>query len=446
MRKNNESLSRTSKLKFNAILMLLIKGMSMLISLLYVPLLLNAMESSHYAIWLTLTSVMSWITMFDIGLGNGLRNKLAQAISRQDFCLARRYISTAYVTISIIIFFLFLLFCILRGYVQWDVILMATNLNLTELDQLVMIVFFSCLIHFALNLINSILYALQYPALSSFISLLGQLSSFIIVYVIVKHFNVNSILILGSVVSIVPALVLLLSTLFIFSYKLKELSPSIKYFEIYRVKEILSLGIKFFILQIITIVLYQTNNIIILHFVGDYAVVEYNIVYRYMFVLVTIFNMIATPLWSATTEAYVKGEFDWIRMITKKMNFMVWILSGVGVIMILSSDFVYRIWLGESTINISLSTTIIMYLYSVFMMFYGVYGYIINGIGKLSMQIIITTILSLLYIPLAYASSKYNGLEGILLVFMGISSFNFLWAKIQYGKLINNTAKGIWNS
>lgn len=64
---------RSVKVKKNIIAMIGIKGISLGISLLYVPLLLHSMNSINYGIWLTLTSIVSWVAMCDIGLGNGLR-------------------------------------------------------------------------------------------------------------------------------------------------------------------------------------------------------------------------------------------------------------------------------------------------------------------------------------------------------------------------------------
>ena len=51
----------------------------MLISLLLVPLTIDYLNPTQYGIWITLMSVIAWFNFFDIGLGNGLRNKFATA-------------------------------------------------------------------------------------------------------------------------------------------------------------------------------------------------------------------------------------------------------------------------------------------------------------------------------------------------------------------------------
>ena len=436
---------RTSKIKKNVVIMLGIKGVSLLISLLYVPLLLHSMNAVNYGIWLTLTSLIAWISMFDIGLGNGLRNKLSIALANGNKQLGRTYVSTAYICISALVLILIILFVAIQQFMSWQDVLNATAVDKEQLDLLVFIVFAAFGLQFVLNLINSILLAMQMPAFSSFILMAGQLFSFIVVFILVKIFHVNSLLILGGTISLIPPAVMLVSSIILFKSKYKDISPSFKYFNIYKIKDILSLGIKFFIIQIITIVLYQTNNLIITHTVGNSAVVEYNVAYKYMHVLVMVFTIIVTPLWSATTEAYTKKDFAWIKGINRQMRKIVVIMACIGLVMLIVSKQVYEIWLGNNELNINFSTSMLLYIYSIFMIMYGNYGYILNGIGKLQIQIYATLILAMAYIPAAIFAGRFWGLNGILLMFALSPMVNYIWSKIQFIKLINGSATGIWN-
>lgn len=437
--------TRSRKTKLNIMAMLGIKGISMLISFLYVPLLLHSMNSENYGVWLTLTSLVSWIVIFDIGLGNGLRNKLAEALAHNDDLLGRKYISTAYIVIFLIVAVLIAVFVLFYRYLPWVKILNAYSINEKELNFLVLVVFVSFCLQFVFSLINSILYALQLPALSSLIILLGQLVSYVLVFVLSKVYFISSLFILGSVVSIVPPLVLLLSTFVIFKFKFSSLAPSFKYFEWNKVKDILSLGVKFFIIQIVSILLFQTNNLIITHTIGNDAVVQYNIAYKYMYMIVMIFTIIVTPLWSATTEAYIKGDYLWIKNVVRKMRLVTSLMAVGGFLMFVFSNVAYRIWIGESSVEISGWTTFILYIYAVAMMLYGMYGYIINGIGKLWIQIVMTLSLACIYVPLGILFSQWWGLNGLLILFSITSLCNYCWARVQYHKLINSRATGIWN-
>lgn len=336
-------------------------------------------------------------------------------------------------------------FVVSKMFLSWNSILNAPEIEPSELNLLVNVVFFTFALNFVLSLINSVLFALQMPAVSSILTTLGQFFSFVIVLVLVKCFDIYSLLILGSVISIVPVVVLIISSIILFTGKYKYLSPSFRYIDLTKIKDILALGMKFFVLQIITIVLYQTNNLIIMHIVSNEAVVEYNIAFKYMNVLLMIYTIIVTPLWSATTEAYVKGDLQWIMNVVKKMDKIAFLFILIGLIMLLTSDFVYRIWLDLPKSNVSIATTSLIYFYVVGNILYANYGYILNGIGKLNLQILVTAILAFLYIPFSYFLGHKYGLSGILSAFATVAIMNFVWSKIQFTKIISGKAYGIWN-
>lgn len=84
--------------------------MGVLLSILFVPLTLGYLKSYEYGIWITIMTFVTWINYFDIGLNNGLRNKLGFSIAHNDIIKSREYISTTYGLLSIISFVLIIIF------------------------------------------------------------------------------------------------------------------------------------------------------------------------------------------------------------------------------------------------------------------------------------------------------------------------------------------------
>ena len=68
---------RTKRANLNIIISFFFKGASILLSFLLVPLTINYIKPDAYGVWLTLSSLVGWVAMFDIGIGNGLKNKLS---------------------------------------------------------------------------------------------------------------------------------------------------------------------------------------------------------------------------------------------------------------------------------------------------------------------------------------------------------------------------------
>ena len=437
--------SRSKKMYKNTVAMIGIRGVSMILTLISAPIMLHHVDRADYGVLLTLTSIVGWVGYMDVGLGNGLRNKLPEFLAKGDFHSAKKIVSSCYVTLAIYVALIIVTFLIVSPFVDWLGVLNSPTSDAGEIRGLTNVVFVAFCIQFLFGLINSILFAYQMPAFQSLFTFVGQFIALIALVIQVYVFDVTSVLQIGAVNSIIPPLVLFLGSIGLFRTKLKEIAPSFKLFEFKSVGSILSLGLKFFVLQMITIVLFQANSIIIARVVSPEAVVEYNLAFKYVSLLTMIFTIVITPVWSATTDAYVRKDFAWINK-TISLSRKVCIASiFIGVLMVLASKFVYGIWLGKGTIDINYSTTSLILLYISFEMLYKVYGTIINGTGKVFAQIILTGVIAIIYIPLAILLGKLFGLSGVLIANAIVFALNYLWSKVQCNKLISQTATGIWN-
>ena len=431
-------------MRMNTIYMMFLRCCSILITLISAPIMLTHVDRAEYGVLMTLTSIVNWVSMMDIGLGNGLRNKLSGYLANNEISKAKEAVSSCYGALALYVSILIGVFLVASPFVNWTEFLNSPQSNEQEFFWLANIVFISFSINFLFGLINSILFAYQMPAFQSLFMMLGQVFALVALIIQVYVFDVSSILLIGSFNCIIPPCVTLIGSLFLFRGRMKEVAPSLKLVNFKTVNSILSLGIKFFVLQIITIVLFQANNIIIAKSVNPESVVEYNLAFKYISVITMIFTIVLTRIWSATTDAYVRGDFDWIK---RTMTYLRKVCLGticLGGVMVLASKFVYSIWLGKDVIDIPYTTTALVWIYISLEMMYKMYVMIVNGIGKVYAQMIITGVIAVLYIPLAYLMGRAFGIIGVLSANCIVFFFNYLWVKIQCTKLINQTASGFW--
>lgn len=445
IKKYRDADSRSKKMYKNTAAMIGIRGISMILTLISAPIMLHHVDRADYGVLLTLTSIVGWVGYMDIGLGNGLRNKLPEFIANNDFNSAKKIVSSCYATLAIYVALIITVFLIISPFVDWLEVLNSPTSDAKEIRELTNVVFIAFCIQFLLGLLNSILFAYQMPAFQSLFTFVGQALALIALIIQVFVFNITSVLQIGAVNSIIPPLVLFCGSIGLFRTKLRKIAPSLKYIDLKSVSGILALGMKFFVLQMITIVLFQANSIIIARVVNPEAVVEYNLAFKYVSLLTMIFTIVITPVWSATTDAYIRNDFTWIKK-TIFFSQKVCIISIIiGILMLSVSKFMYGIWLGKDAIDISYSTTGLILLYISFEMLYKVYGTIINGTGKVFAQMILTGIIAIIYIPLALLLGSLWGLSGVLIANVIVFALNYIWAKMQCNKLINQTATGIWN-
>jgi len=434
---------RSVNAKKNILASIIIKGCSILISLFLVPLTIHYLNPTRYGIWLTLSSIIGWLGFFDIGFGNGLRNKFAESVAMGKHELARVYVSTTYAILSIIIASVLILFFIINPFLNWSKILNTPGTMSGELSVLALIVFVFFCLQFVLQLITTVLTANQQPAKASLFNLIGSLFSLAVIFILTKTTSGNLIY-LGAAFGFAPILVLGISSIWFYSHGYRQYAPSVKFVKFNYARDLMSLGVKFFVLQISAVIIYQTSNIIIAQLFGPAQVTPYNIAYKYFSIIPMGFGIIMLPFWSAFTEAWTKNDIEWIRNTIRKLT-MIWaILSFLAVIMFIFSNFIYRLWVGKGIV-VPLGLSGVMAAYVIVNAWCGIYSQFLNGVGKIKLQLYSGLLAAILNIPLAIYLGKHFGISGVILSTFLLAAISAIWSPIQYFKLINNTAKGIWN-
>lgn len=434
---------RSVKAKKNVLASFLVKGFSILVSFVLVPLTINYVNPTKYGIWLTLSSLVGWFGFFDIGFGNGLRNKLTEAIAKNQKEQARIYVSTTYFILGLIIFLILILFFVVSPFLNWAIILNAPNNMSRELGLLAIIVFVSFCLQFVLKLITTILTADQKPAKASIFNLLGSIFTLVIIYILTKITH-GSLIYLGVTLSLAPVLVLLVASFWFFKNEYNYLSPSFKSIKLLYAKDLMNLGLKFFLIQISAIILYQTSNMIIAQLFGPAEVTPYNIAYKYFGIITMVFSIIMTPFWSACTDAYSKNDIAWIERSTKKYVKIWAVLAISAIILLIFSNYIYILWVGKE-IKVPFSLSAILALYVVLYSWNGIFSQFLNGVGKIKLQLYTGIVGSIINIPLSIFFGKLFGIAGVTLSTCLLAIFNAVWSPLQYKKIVTGKARGIWN-
>lgn len=418
------------------------KGASIVISLLLIPLTIKYLSVDEYGIWLTLSSIVAWIAYFDVGLGHGFRNRFTEAKSKGDDVMARKYVTTTYVMLSIIFGLILLVTECLNQYLDWSTVL-KVDLDNRILKNVVSILLLGSCVNFVLHVATIMLSADQKPAYSSFITTLGQAISLLAIFLLVKYTESN-IFYLAICLSWIPCLVLLFISILLFKFKYKEYKPSWQNIDFSLLKNIVGLGGKFFIIQLSMLVIFQITNVLLSRILGPQSVTEYNIVYKYFSVTQMVYNIILSPFWSAFTEAYAKGDRDWMKKITKKLNQVWLLLSFINFCLLLVSPYIYKFWIG-SELNISWSLSIFMCVYISILSFSNAKMVLLNGIGKVTVQMYVYIFCSLFSIPLCVFFCERYGIPGVLIVLSSVYLIQACLANHQLNLLLDNKANGVWN-
>ena len=399
-----------------------VKGLSLLISLFTTAAYMHYFsEQEILGVWLALVSMLNWIMSFDLGIGNGLRNKLVEALSAGNKKLIKQSISSAYVLLGVVSLAILIIGNIILGYVPWNNLLNISTevLSAEMLLMVVRITFTGVILQFFLRIIISILYALQKPAIANFVTLISH--SLILVFVCL--FRADSVetgmLILAIMQAVTVNLPLIVVTIWIFTHELSEAKPSTKEYIHDLAKKILNLGMQFFWIQLALLIINSTNDFLIANIYGPGYVVEYQ-VYDKIFVLLSSgFSLITVPIWSAVTKALTEKNYVWIKKTYKMLALTATAISVIALILPLFYQIIVNIWLGSAAIEVKLSNAYFFAIYNVILIFNYASTSIANGVGQLGIQMKCNTVAAILKIPLVFLAS-YVIKDWIGIVFVNI--------------------------
>lgn len=431
-------MTRTQAIKRETSISLLVKMIGLGISYLLVSATVGYLNPERYGIWVTVLSIVSWISFLDIGLGNGMRNKLVQALVNGDKYKAKEYVSTTFYSIIMISSLVAILVLVLSFLLDWQKFF-NTSVSAEELAMMFLITGLFFAANFALTTFNQVFYAYQRPSLTSVVVLLSNLFAVIAIATLKKHVSEN--LILLSLLYGVSQLTarIIVSALF---FKIHaEIKPSIRHFSSSRIREVMDLGVRFFLIQISAIVIFSTDNMIITQLLGPAEVTPYNVSHKLMSSITFVSSTIMTALWSAFTDAYERRDIVWIKRIINKLLKGMLLAVLVMIAIYLFSPTIFRIWLGDS-VKVPNSLVLSMGIYILVVTWTSIFSHFVNGIGRLNLQLIMGVIGAIMNIPLSiiFASWFNMGTIGVVLASICSVSLFGIAGPIQTYVILKHTA------
>lgn len=407
---------------YNILGTFLIRGGALLVSVISMPIYIRFFQDSKVlGLWFTILSIMTWILSCDLGIGNGLRNSLVEAIVLKDQVKIKQLIISAY-SISF-----FVATCVgiigywLIGIIEWNIFFNISTelLSLESLIFAIRTILIGIIFQFILKLVTSILYAMQKTAMTNLISLISSTTQILIVLCLPIQSSEMNLKVLSIIYVLCTNIPLLIATVLVFVKELKLGFPKLDDIKLQFALNILKLGGAFFFVQVLFMIINNTNEIIITRLYGSECVVDYQIYNKIFTIVGSLFMIALTPLWSAITMAYSEKNQKWLISTYRKLNIIVCISVIVEFGIAFCIKPIVFLWIGKNVIEIHNSIAF------AFAVFGGIYIYqsalstIACGLGKLRIQTICYALAVLLKIILVYIANLL-GLPWIFLIIINI--------------------------
>lgn len=419
-----------------------VKGWSAIVVLLMVPLTLDCLGKYQNGVWLTISSLLVWIDQTDIGLGNGLRNRLAVHVAHDQMEEARKVVSSTMAMLTCVVIPVMLILMWLIWHTDVYAFLNVEPNLLPELrTALTSAVVLVCLT-FVMKSVGNVYMGMQLPAVNNLLLSLGQTVALLATWLLYKSGRATFLPIV-VVNTAAPLLVFMLAYPYTFYCRFPALRPVFRLVNLRSALELGNLGIKFFWLQLAGLLQFWTANLLISHFFTPEMVTPYQIATRYIGMAMVATTVVYMPFWNATTDAYERGDMLWIRRANQRMNLLTLVFAIGMTLMVLVSPWVYQVWIGDADI-VPFPMTVMTALYIFLMILSMRYSYFLNGIGALRLQLYMT-VMAVVFIPAAWAVSSYTH---DIIWFMAVMCLcnipGIVINMIQFNKILNGTEKGFW--
>lgn len=403
------------------------KGTLLLANFVVISITLDLLSTKIYGVWITLYTTISWLSFFDLGLGNGMRNLFAvnRAIGNQE--KNKQLVSTSYIIVLGIALILLIVGLPFVYYADIARFFNISDIAIPDLRCVLSLLVVVTSLQLITKLINSIFLADQKPALSSLIDCSGVVCSLLLLFIL-KDRLVGSLFNLALIITLPTFIISFVVTLFAFNKNYRKLKPSSKCFNLKISNKLINLGLRFFLIQLSALIILQGSNIIILKFIGAEEVSVFSLVYKYFNVIVTIFTLVLTPYWSFFTDSYAKNNYNQLKQGFKQLLISWLAISMVGVVMWIALPFSFKIWLNQE-LNIPAYLPVSLLLFSIFSNLGSVFIYFLNGTSSyLNFQLAIVLAFAALLYPLsAYLLPTY-GVLGVVFTMFFANSYGVLFA------------------
>lgn len=326
------------------------RGVAFIVSFISVPLTVRYLGAERYGAWVTISTAMAWIALADFGLSSSLTNAVSEGYASENHELAGDYVAAAFWSLAGVAVLLSALFFPLWRVIPWDrVFNVQSALARAEVGPTVAIAFAIFVLNFPFSITAKVYGAYQEVALANGWAAAGNVLSLAAL--------VAATQLKGGLASLVIAIsgsilfVNIVSALWLFAWSKPWLLPRLRRVSWSAIQKLVSLGGMFFVIQIAALVLFQTDNLIIAHYLGAAAVTPYSVTWR-LFTYTMIFQILATPsYWPAYAEAFARGDRTWVRR-SFPTNFRITVASTftLALPLIFFGQWIIRKWAGSAAV------------------------------------------------------------------------------------------------
>jgi O-antigen/teichoic acid export membrane protein len=399
---------------------LLSRGVTLLTSAITLPLTVRYLGAQEYGVWITISGSVAMLAVLDLGLASTLTNRIAEAGARGDEALGQRYYATAFWLTAAIALCLGLVLALVLPRVNWMYLFHLHDPQLAlAAGQCVFIACISSLIALPLNLVTRVLGGYQQLHLANYFVMTNSILTLIAIGGgVLLRFSLVHLMLCYCVFTNLGLFALNLWFCF---YRRPTLRPLPWKLRPRYARELFGEGTLFFVIQLCNIVVFNSDNLVITHYLGADKVTPYSVAWRLITYATLLQQLIMPAAWPALTDAYYRNDMDWLRAtyrsITRKSIVAVTVFAlAIG----LFGRTLVHFWIGPAAVP-DKSLMWLMAFWAVLVSVTSNQALLLTAVGKMRLETTVAVLAAVTNLALSIYLVQRLGAPGVIIA--TISSF-----------------------
>ena len=390
------------------------KGANLLVSAATIPLTVRYLGSDGFGLWTAISSAIAMFFVFDVGIATTLTNLISQSYADNDKHSAATYFATALWLVLGISALLGAVGWILWPHMDWASLFHVQDPSLArETTRTVAAAFIVFLCALPAGLAPRVLGGYQQAHAANLFAAAGSILSLLAIIVVIGMHGSLPVLVAAYAASVPAAQVASLVWLCCFNKPWMKPWPSL--FRRNLIGAIFHSGSQFFLIQIAGLVVLNSDNLVISHFLSPAQVTPYYVTWRMVSYITAVPVLIVPALWPAYAEANAKGDLAWIRTAYARSRWTTFVVLAAGsAILLAAGQRIIRIWAGPAAVP----STALLSLMCVWMVIFAITLYqscLMGATSRIARQAVYGPVAALVNLVLSIIWVKTLGSLGVLL-------------------------------
>ena len=342
--------SRTRRLFDGAMSTMLSKGVVLAVSAISIPITVRYFGPENFGVWVTISTALSMLLVLDLGVANSLTNFISEAYARDDRDHAATYTTTALGVVCAISLLLAGIAWWIWPSLHWDRLFhLSSSAEAPTVGRAVACALAIFLVGLPAGLAPKILGGYQELRAANLFIAIGSLLNLLSIILLVRLHAGLVALVTASSAALVGTN--LLALIWIFFFHKPWLAPRLKHVQRLAARRMMQSGSEFFILQIAGLVVFNSDNLVVTHYLGPTQVAAYSVAWRLVGYAAIAQTLITPALWPAFSEAFARGDLPWIRRTFHRTMVLTMSIAVAGSLLFaFAGRWIIRMWASRAAV------------------------------------------------------------------------------------------------